>query len=58
LDARCKLLDKHRSQGLAIVALTQRFGYIVSGTPAPPDEELHHIIEVRDTYHDFKQRFD
>src|SRR5678815_6051457 len=34
-----RLLDKYRSQGLAIVAPTQRFGYIVSGTPAPPDAE-------------------
>ncbi len=48
-----RLLDKYRSQGLAIVAPTQRFGYIVSGTPAPPDEELRHIIEVRDTYYPF-----
>jgi thiol-disulfide isomerase/thioredoxin len=48
-----RLLDKYRSQGLALVAPTQRFGYIVSGTPAPPDEELHHIIEVRDTYYPF-----
>jgi len=48
-----RLLDKYRSQGLAIVAPTQRFGYIVSGTPAPPDEELRHIIEVRDTYYSF-----
>lgn len=48
-----RLLDKYRSQGLAIVAPTQRFGYIVSGTPAPPDEELRHIVEVRDTYYSF-----
>jgi thiol-disulfide isomerase/thioredoxin len=48
-----RLLDKYRSQGLAIVAPTQRFGYIVSGTPAPPDEELRHIIEVRDAYYPF-----
>jgi thiol-disulfide isomerase/thioredoxin len=48
-----RLFDKYRSQGLALVAPTQRFGYIVSGTPAPPDEELRHIIEVRDTYYPF-----
>ena len=48
-----RLLDKYRSQGLAIVAPTQRFGYIVSGTPASSDEELRHIIEVRDTYYPF-----
>jgi thiol-disulfide isomerase/thioredoxin len=48
-----RLLDKYRSQGIAIVAPTQRFGYIVSGTPAPPDDELRHIIEVRDTYYPF-----
>jgi thiol-disulfide isomerase/thioredoxin len=48
-----RLLEKYSSQGLAIVAPTQRFGYIVSGTPAPPDEELRHIIEVRDTYYPY-----
>jgi len=48
-----RLLDKYRDQGLAIVAPTQRFGYIVSGKPAPPDEELQHIVEVRDTYYGF-----
>lgn len=47
------LLEKYRSQGLAVVAPTQRFGYVVSGRPAPPDEELRHIVEVRDTYYAF-----
>jgi thiol-disulfide isomerase/thioredoxin len=50
-----KLLDKYRAQGLAVVAPTQRFGYVVSGRPAPPDEELRHIISVRDTYYGFLQ---
>ena len=35
------------------MAPTQRFGYIVSGKPAPPDEELQHIIEVRDTFYPY-----
>ncbi len=48
-----RLLDKYRSRGLTIIAPTQRFGYIVSGAYAPPDEELRHIIEVRDTHYPF-----
>jgi len=48
-----KLLAKHESQGLAIVAPTQRFGYVAGGKPAPPDEELRYIIEVRDKYYPF-----
>lgn len=47
------LLAKYESQGLAIVAPTQRFGYVASGRPAPPDEELRYIVEVRDKYYPF-----
>jgi thiol-disulfide isomerase/thioredoxin len=43
-----RLLAKYRSQGLRVVAPTQRFGYIVAGEGAPPDAELRHIIQVRD----------
>jgi thiol-disulfide isomerase/thioredoxin len=48
-----KLLDKYRSQGLAIIAPTQRYGYVAGGRPAPPDKELRYIIHVRDSYYKF-----
>ena len=48
-----KLLAKYQSDGLAIVAPTQRFGYVAGGRTAPPDEELRYIREVRDKYYPF-----
>jgi peroxiredoxin len=48
-----KLLDKYRSQGLAIVAPTERYGYVEGGRPAAPDKELRYIIHVRDTHYGF-----
>jgi thiol-disulfide isomerase/thioredoxin len=48
-----KLLEKYRSRGLAVVAPTQRFGYVAGGKQAPPDEELRYIIAVRDKYYPF-----
>jgi thiol-disulfide isomerase/thioredoxin len=48
-----RLFEKYRSGGLAIVAPTQRYGYVAGGTPAPPAEELRYIIEVRDKYYPF-----
>jgi thiol-disulfide isomerase/thioredoxin len=48
-----KLIDKYRSQGLAIVAPTQRYGYVEGGRPAPPDKELRYIIHVRDAHYSF-----
>jgi peroxiredoxin len=48
-----KLLDKYRAQGLAIVAPTQRYGYVERGRPAAPDKELRHIIDVRNTHYSF-----
>jgi thiol-disulfide isomerase/thioredoxin len=47
------LLAKYQSKGLAIVAPTQRFGYVAAGRQAPPDEELRYIVEVRDKYYPF-----
>ena len=47
------LLDKYRAAGLTMVAPTQRYGYIEAGTPTPPDEELRHIVSVRDAYYPF-----
>lgn len=48
-----RLLEKYRAQGLAIVAPTQRYGYVAEGREAPPDEELRYIAQVRDTYYGF-----
>lgn len=48
-----KLRDKYRSQGLSIVAPTQRYGYVEGGRPAAPDKELRYIIQVRDTHYGF-----
>ena len=47
------VLGKYRSQGLRVVAPTQRFGYIVSGQDAPPDQELDHIAQVLDQSYGF-----
>jgi thiol-disulfide isomerase/thioredoxin len=48
-----KVLDNYRSQGLTIVAPTQRYGYVDGGRPAPPDKELRHIVQVRDAHYSF-----
>lgn len=47
------LLAKYQSQGLTIVAPTQRFGYVAGGAPAGPAEELRHIQAVRDSSYGF-----
>jgi thiol-disulfide isomerase/thioredoxin len=47
------LLRKYRGQGLAIVAPTERYGYVESGRPAAPARELRHIVQVRDTHYRF-----
>jgi thiol-disulfide isomerase/thioredoxin len=48
-----KLVDKYRSQGLVLIAPTQRYGYVEGGRPAPPDRELRYIIQIRDTHYSF-----
>jgi thiol-disulfide isomerase/thioredoxin len=48
-----RLLAKYRGQGLAIVAPTQRYGYVEGGRPAAPARELRHIVQVRDTHYVF-----
>ena len=48
-----KLLDKYQSQGLTIVAPTQRYGYVARGASATPDEELKYIIQIRDELYPF-----
>jgi thiol-disulfide isomerase/thioredoxin len=44
-----KMLAKYRSQGLMVVAPTQRYGYVAGGKQASPDDELRYIVEMRDT---------
>jgi thiol-disulfide isomerase/thioredoxin len=48
-----KLYAKYQAQGLAIVAPTQRYGYVARGAAAPPDEERRYIVQVRDQYYPF-----
>jgi thiol-disulfide isomerase/thioredoxin len=49
-----KMLDRYGKNGLAIIAPTQRYGYTVRRTVrAAPDEERHHIEQVRDTSYPF-----
>jgi thiol-disulfide isomerase/thioredoxin len=48
-----KLLAKYQSQGLTIIAPTQRYGYVAGGKTASPDEELRYIVQVRDTVYSF-----
>jgi thiol-disulfide isomerase/thioredoxin len=48
-----KLYAKYQSEGLAIVAPTQRFGYVAGGAPATPDEEFRYMVTVRDKYYPF-----
>src|SRR5206468_11038937 len=48
-----KLFAKYRSQGMAIVAPTQRYGYVAGGASAPPDEELRYIVQIRDQFYPF-----
>ena len=47
------MLDKYRSQGLEIVAPTQRYGFIGRRRDVGPDEELQHILETRDSDYGF-----
>jgi len=46
-----RLVKTYGSKGLVIVAPTQRFGYVAGGTPAPADEEMRYIEEVRQTHY-------
>jgi thiol-disulfide isomerase/thioredoxin len=48
-----ELLAKHRTEGLMVVAPTQRFGYVAGGAPAGPAEELRYIQQIRDTHYGF-----
>jgi thiol-disulfide isomerase/thioredoxin len=46
-----RLAEKYRGDGLAIVAPTQRYGYVAEGKDAPPAVETPYIGEVRRTYY-------
>jgi cytochrome c biogenesis protein CcmG/thiol:disulfide interchange protein DsbE len=48
-----KLFARYESQGLAMVAPTQRYGYVARGASASADEELRYIVQVRDQYYPF-----
>src|SRR4029079_5319694 len=48
-----KLYAKYQSEGLEIVAPTQRVRYLAGGAAAGPDEELAYMREVRDKYYPF-----
>jgi thiol-disulfide isomerase/thioredoxin len=48
-----KLFEKYQADGLAIVAPTQRYGYVAGGAPASSDEELRYIVQIRDKYYAF-----
>lgn len=46
-----ELANKYRDRGLVVFAPTQRFGYVAGGKPAPADEEMKYIDQVRQTYY-------
>ncbi|MGE3957380.1 MAG: TlpA family protein disulfide reductase [Vicinamibacterales bacterium] len=49
------LLDRYGTQGLTVVAPTQRYGYVARGKDAGPQEENAYIEEIRATYYGFLQ---
>lgn len=51
------LLDRYGSQGLTIVAPTQRFGYAAGGARVGPQEERQYIEQVRDTHYAFLRQY-
>jgi len=48
-----KMYAKYQSQGVTIVAPTQRYGYVAGGANASPGEELKYIIQVREQFYPF-----
>jgi thiol-disulfide isomerase/thioredoxin len=46
-----RIAEKYRSENLAIVAPTQRYGYVAEGKDAEPTEETRYIDEVRRIYY-------
>jgi thiol-disulfide isomerase/thioredoxin len=51
--ALAALAAKYASQGLAVIAPTQRYGYVAGGRDASPDEENRYIAQIRSTHYGF-----
>ena|SRR5215510_13159922 len=51
-----RIAETYRTRGLTIVAPTRRYGYIENGRPAPPERELRHIAQVRDSHYAFLKK--
>lgn len=47
------LARKYAPEGLAVLAPTQRYGYVAGGRAASRDEENRYISEIRQTYYAF-----
>jgi thiol-disulfide isomerase/thioredoxin len=52
LPAVAQLANRYASRGLAVVAPTQRYGYVAGGAPAGADQETRYIGELRRTTYD------
>jgi thiol-disulfide isomerase/thioredoxin len=48
-----RLVEKYRDRGLSVVAPTRNYGFVDNGRSAPPDRELRHILDVRNTFYPF-----
>ena len=46
-----ELRKAYASTGLTIISPTQRYGYVASRKPAPPDQELAYIKEIRQQFY-------
>jgi thiol-disulfide isomerase/thioredoxin len=46
-----ELRKQYASAGLTIISPTQRYGYVASRKPAPPDQELAYIKEIRQQFY-------
>ncbi len=47
------LAEKYASQGLVIIAPTQRYGYVAGGRSAAPDDENRYIAQMRAAHYGF-----
>jgi len=46
-----RLQQEFGPRGLVVIGPTQRYGYIASGTDAPPADELKYIAQIRDQFY-------
>lgn len=51
--ALASLLAKYKERGLAVVAPTQRYGYVAGGRQAGRDEERQYIAQIKKTHYGF-----